>query len=655
MTEQNETYYADLLAYLEGKLDSGEARELEERLEDSAEMQESLEWLRALADSARERQTPAPEPGSLAGGVAARIEKLKALGLDEELPAEQWLDAAGFPELRQELDMRAAVDAPFNDELDAVRRIAGRLERMGNAFARRLPAYNMAQDVRAAAAACPEAGADQEPRLDVAADCIDGWTPADGCAASDLGAYDEARLRRLVNDLDRMGSAYAQRLPAVDLHGAVHGAISGPAEPRGEARRLSFSRAALGTLAAAAAVAIAFGAWLTFGPERPVSQELAYERTVEQAPAPPAETPKEELVETRLAEAEKVLDRQAPVAPRRDPQDFEVTGDPDLTALSPSDLVRASNQAPNGEAAWRQIVEWGALSPEEALEVLEQPDASAGAVVGAAAALSPEEREVYLLQAVGQLSRQHGARWALARTYYQHPDRLTEAQLALSELAELDPDNALPYYLQAKLLLEQGRVEPAIALLKQAARLPLARTYSMESAQYHEEALLAKGVEPETARMITALSAGSEQYEFLCDLGNDLLEYGRSLIENGEEHQAETVFQSVQRLSEQLNEGVSFVQESWAALDIETAVLNMLAAYNMESIELLTIQTLELLDSLTNVGEWVQAVESFLSSASSVDVWLSLADQIMSEGSAADFDLFALMEQGAPPAAASMD
>lgn len=119
---------------------------------------------------------------------------------------------------------------------------------------------------------------------------------------------------------------------------------------------------------------------------------------------------------------------------------------------------------------------------------------------------------------MGKLQEDPSARLQLALNYMDTPaeapapevaeENQTQAVTQLSSIKEIDPDNALPYYFEAKTLLERNDIEKAIQALQTAGSLDQASAYSLESALAESAALEASGMDPEAARMVAALTAG---------------------------------------------------------------------------------------------------------------------------------------------------
>jgi tetratricopeptide (TPR) repeat protein len=221
----------------------------------------------------------------------------------------------------------------------------------------------------------------------------------------------------------------------------------------------------------------------------------------------------------------------------------------------------------------------------------------------------------------------------------------------------LDPDNALAYYLEAKLLLEAGDTEGALAALEQARQLEEASAYSLQAAAFREQALEQSGLAPEAAKTVTALTAGIDEYAFLMDLSDDLLESGQTFLAAGDIQTAQEIFEAVHQLGTQLEEGASLLQEKLAALDIQRAAINVLeglytAIQSVEGIEFLTTQAIDLTVALGEIGNFFTALDELFLGEGSTGFFTMISDVILMQG---DLTLFDYLDQfgaallGQPP------
>lgn len=487
--------------------------------------------------------------------------------------------------------------------------------------------------------------ADGPARYDRLADIADGWTAADP-DMNDAGAL--AWMRTMMGDMDRVAATARAQAPSCDLVDQVLRTVSvgETAEP---AKVVAFpARRRAGAwgrvawyAAAAAAVLLMLGGLYQMTLQRDGSDDLERELAGADGGARQESLDPDGRVERMLAGArETVLVEGAQTGA------LEEVDPPDVSAITLADVIatrRAGSADPDAMARFGQ---WASLSREDALAIVQSPDADVRAVLGAMASVPPSERESYLLMAVGALSESAPARFMLAQNQVAYAADPSEAYAQLEMLAGLDQQNALPYYLQAKLLLDANDVEGALGLLEEARGLPMATAYSLDEALFREQALIASGMDEEAARVLAALTAGDAQHEFLCALSEDLLHYGRFFAEEGEYATAERIYQSVQRFGEQLNQGATLVADELAGLDVQRAAIEGLTELyavlgSTDGIEALTTQALDLFAGMEGIGDFVQAVEGFIATTSDPDLWSRLATQVLEGGETALLDAYA--------------
>ncbi len=493
--------------------------------------------------------------------------------------------------------------------------------------------------------------ADGTARYDRLADIADGWTAADP-EVDDAGAL--VWVRTLAADMDRLAATVRAQAPSCDLVDQVLRTVSvgETAEP---AKVVAFpARRRAGVwgrmawyAAAAAAVLMMLGGLYQMTLRRDGSGELDRQLAGAEGGVAPGsldpeatrgpDGPMDRMLagagETVLAEGGR-SDALEEVAP------------PDVSAITLADVIRARRAGSADPDEMARFGRWASLSREDALAIVQSPDADVRAVLGAVASLPADEQESYLLMAVGALPESAPARFMLAQNQVAYAADPSEAYAQLETLAALDQQNALPYYVEAKILLDANDVEGALGVLEEARGLPMATAYSLDEALFREQALIASGMDEDAARVLAALTAGDAQHEFLCALGEDLLHYGRFFAEEGEYATAERVYQSVQRFGEQLNQGATLVADELAGLDVQRAAIEGLTELyavlgSTEGIEALTTQALDLFAGMEGIGEFMQAVEGFIATTSDPDLWSRLATRVLEGGETALVDAYA--------------
>lgn len=493
-------------------------------------------------------------------------------------------------------------------------------------------------------------GEDGPVRYDRLADVAEGRTAADP-EADDAEAL--AWMRVFTADMDRLAATARAQAPSCDLVDDVLRTVSA-GERATPSRVTPFpKRRSVGAwgrtawyAAAAAAVLLMLAGLYQMTLQRDGADDL--ERRIADArdaagpgSVGPDGTPDAGSMDRTLTAARETALAESPGA-----DELEEVAPPDVSAITLAEVIATRRAGSADAGAMARFGRWASLSREDALAIAQSPDADVRAVLGAVAAIPADERESYLLMAVGALPESAPARFMLAQHQAAHAADPAEAQAELDALAALDRQNALPYYLQAKMLLDANDVEGAMAAFEQARGLPVATAYSLDEARYREQALIASGMDEDAARVLAAFTAGDAQHEFLCALSEDLLYYGRFFAEEGDYAAAEQVYQSVQRFGEQLNQGAALATERLAGLDVEQAAIESLTELytilgSSEGIETLTNQAVDLFAGIDGIGAFMQAVEGFITTTSDPDLWTNLATRVLEGGETALLDAYA--------------
>lgn len=482
-------------------------------------------------------------------------------------------------------------------------------------------------------------------------------------ASLELFRREHAWLKAAYADLDAMGRAFASRSPHVDLVDAVMGTIAEADHPKGlvsidaeRTRRRERGRTWIG-VAAAAAVVFALLGYVAF-------KDMT-------APGDKEQTPNQQLA---IPPGDSILELGVPGSPESDTESdtelarqreeflkkrkqlkedveiassnaLEETQSPTLDSPTMGEILAARRESPDDGRGISRLMQWASLKRERALELAQDPDASPQIIVGAAESLTGQEAAQLLLTVVGQNPDDPHARLELAKAYDEatEPESEAEAMGQLPTLYSLDPENALPYYLEAKLRLEQNDLAGALEALRIAQSLPKASAYSLESALAKAEALVASGLPADEARLVSALTAGMDQYNFLCDLGKNLLEYGQDYMAVRDYDTAEDIFEAVQRLGQQAEEGALFSQEQLAGLDMQAAAIDELeqlytAIESIEGIDQLATQTSDLVASIDQLGGFFDALDQLFFGEESSDFFNMVSGWILQSGDLALFD-----------------
>ena len=556
------------------------------------------------------------------------------------------------PDKAAALEWRLAHSAALRAELDSLAQLMSDLECLGQHRLRPIPPVDVWGTVSARIneldrEQCIIPSENLQPTLDIWVDVLlDDAVPPD-----DAGA--PAWLDTLCSDFEVLGQAHKSSIPSIDVSDGVMKEIA-PAEPvaiESASKRGWLKQYGWYGLAAAAGIALVIaGTQVLVGMDGPQNGEHLM-----------GQADRHRIDEIEIVEPDSPPGFESPIDPTAgEPTDsdrpsaevgepsptMEEVDTPDIDRATLRDIVETQQLAAQANSdAQKQIEEWARLPEDTARSVALAAGSSPGAIIAAAQSLGHSERELYLVTAAGQMNEHPGARMALAQTYYVQPERIDAAFEEVDKLYELDPQNALPYYIEAKLRLDAGDVEGALALLEQAAQLDMATAYGLDSAQFQEEALLAAGWTPKTAQLLSALTAGSEEYDFLYGLGVDLLDYGQKFAQADDFYAAEQVFESVMRLGHQLNEGAAFVPELMAALDIERSAVEMLgeiyaALGSGQGLQALADEAGRLMQSLGYVNEFTQSLQGLFAVEDDPEFWVTVSDVFMGKGSVPVLEMF---------------
>lgn len=420
----------------------------------------------------------------------------------------------------------------------------------------------------------------------------------------------------------------------VDLREDVLAAIWLPQEGAGQRVQARWGRSpallqtAWWALAAAALVLVGLGGfWLSAKRSAPADRP----ETAARSTSPAEDVPQREAVR------EAMLDEEGRIGPVPDPEGagsgdvFEETAPAGLTL---PDVMTARRSVGNDPTAWASLKKMASLRTDEARSVATGPGQSAAAVSGAAMSLPPGEQAAALRSVVGELE-DPAAGWMLlsrAAAKEQHSD---EAIAAARQAHAMHPENGMALYLEAREHLALGDVDGALTLLEQASASPLVSAFGLENARLRREALKAAGAEPRAAAVSAALAMGLDEYDFLCTLGGDLLEYARYYENNRQSAVAGALREAALTLGKQLSSESPSAAERLAGLDIQADALEALGkdeSAPQERIEELAVQGEALAAALGDLQVLFDSLGVFLATAVNAESWVEMANAILEEG-----------------------
>ena len=386
-------------------------------------------------------------------------------------------------------------------------------------------------------------------------------------------------------------------------------------------------------------------------PERPEDETLAVETE---------ETPETDRLVAAMQQLVEGTESRLETSGRRvDRSTIRATDAPRIGDITVDEVVSLRQAALTNPEAWARLTQMATLDAGAAAEVAADPDAPPGAIVGVAASLSAEEARQLLVTAVGRMDQpQPYARLALAKTYLAAPfdapemeveapppvllDGMTPDDLhaflnEIAALQALDPGNALFDALRAGALFRLGDTAGALAALQDLQAKEVATAYGLDSARSREQALTSAGMPEETARVLSAMLAGADEYNMLCDLARELLQSGQAYEAQGDLDTARDVYEATRRLGEQVAGNAPLSEEALAGVDIQRMALEELEALYGHSglagdIEQLTSSALALVSQIDSLGEILESLNQIILDGGDPGFWIQLSEQILEWG-----------------------
>ena len=483
-------------------------------------------------------------------------------------------------------------------------------------------------------------GPDETARVQRLIETSDGWRA------------DFETLQALVADLEALGDSIDARVPEVDMVESVMAEVRRADRPRLKTleggRPARRRRVLWATIAVAAVHLVVFGLiWYvrSHGPED-LGPQIARPHLEEPASVESPERAVTAMLRPELDKLAGLKEQLEQIEPMRIvKRELEGTEPPALADLSMGDILEARRNTGSDGAGWGQLLQWASLAPDDAEAIVSDPESSPALLVAAAQALDPSAAEQALLTAVGHLPEDPYVHFALLKVRTAEPtaEPKAETQADIQILRDLDPENALSYYIEARLLFDSGDVAGALDALAEARELEEASPYSLESALYREGALVENGLGSDAARLLSALTAGVDEYSFLTELSDDLLAYGQAFMDANDMGPAQQIFEAVQELGTQLEAGATMQQEALAGLDIQHSANEFLeglytAIESVEGLNVLAVQTVDLIAGFEGIRDFFTALDRMFMGEEEPGFFSFVADIILLEGDVPVFD-----------------
>lgn len=558
------------------------------------------------------------------------------------------------------LEARLRANAAVWDEYVALKAVCGELEDAGARLADAVPRVDLADDILLALdlETLGKANAAATPQADLLDDVL---------LRADLVALGEAHARAVPEidivadvmmqaDLAVLGEREAQRAPKVDLVAAVMDTVrrdkvtqnvvplrvrpGARAARGGQGRRRSIPWAML-----AAAASLLVGVWLIadalLRPAQDVSGGSNNGHVASRAPQPG---------ESRLRDGGRAENTIVPVRPspvveehaalawpdQKQPDQPNETPNP-YAELTLQDILDARRNAIEGSGADRALLaHLASLTPEEARALLERSGLSVDAMLGAALFLPPDEAVNLLLSKLGDLPDDPYLRYALAKNLAEKDGANALVREQLAEWRRSDPDNGMPYFMEAEMLLREQDIQNALLALEQAQALGQSYGYSAATARYRQQALMAAGMGEEQARLLAASTAGSEEYLQIREMAKELLDFGRYYESVGDYETAQRIYDAVQAFGEDVAVSATFVNEELAGLETQHDALgNLRDLYEIlgspDTVQLLQDSFNLLAMAFTDLRQYIDTYNEVFASGN-VDWINDIAALVMNQG-----------------------
>ncbi len=280
---------------------------------------------------------------------------------------------------------------------------------------------------------------------------------------------------------------------------------------------------------------------------------------------------------------------------------------------------------------------WATLTPEEARELLQKSGLSPEAILGAVQFLPPEEAKVVLQAAIDTNPEDAYLRYAMVQTL-RKLDNSSEEELYthLTAWSQLDPANALPHFIEAEIYFRNGEQDKAITCITEASNTSNYNSYATITAKAYMEALLAKGIDLETAKLLASASMGLREVETMDEIAQTLLEYGKMYEEAGDYTTALMIYEALRDLGLKVDMSSVLMQEKLAGLRYTREAINAMFRLMNNTNSLSDMQSLinfmqTLNEMITNYN---MAINSFytLFDTNDMNEILSLLNTYLSNG-----------------------
>ncbi|NLN92018.1 MAG: hypothetical protein GX130_01735 [Candidatus Hydrogenedens sp.] len=284
-----------------------------------------------------------------------------------------------------------------------------------------------------------------------------------------------------------------------------------------------------------------------------------------------------------------------------------------------AEILKLRQNAMDGKSdALALLARWGALDPDQARKLMAEGSLSPSELAALSRFLPRDEAIALLRDAIKMQDQDPALRLALAKMIGDDPQYQEEALAMHVALRGLDPDNSLFQFMEAHLYFSTGDYASGIEALQEAGRFSSASAYSLANAQNHRAVLEAAGYPDDAAAALAASYAGTEEYAYLQQMRDDLLDYGNYFESIGDFETAFAIYKSIGELGSQLISSATFANEQLAGLDMQMAAVDALgtliqilnipgATQIMENTYTLFVESLDLfLENMNYLDEYLR-------------------------------------------------
>ncbi len=278
------------------------------------------------------------------------------------------------------------------------------------------------------------------------------------------------------------------------------------------------------------------------------------------------------------------------------------------------------------------------LSADEAARMIQGMDLSPEALLGAAQFLSPEAAAEVFRQALLNDPDNEALKYALARSLAGNPDNASERQDQLEGLLALNERNSLPHYMLAADYMARGEVELGLEALARGASLSEASPYTLESMRQREAVLRASGLDADTASYLALSMGGETEVGDIAALRSELLNYGDYYEQQGDTDTAQQIYNAVNELGMQLEEGADMAVVEQAGLETQQDAMDALQGIfevlqQPDTVAVLGDTIGLLAQSILEVTRYIDSAQNVVNNPQSTSTeWSALIQQIFASG-----------------------